>query len=366
MRIWIQRIMAAVLVMSLLLGSGSAYATEPVETAPPATEAPTEAVTEAPTEAPTEEPTEAPTEPKVYTVDTESGIYKLCKEMAVDMPYDQLLVYDATNDEILFSDTREGDKLYPASVTKLFSSYVALQYLDPLDVITVGDEMDLVHDGSSLAYIGKGNRLYVQMLVEGMMLPSGNDAAIVLATAAGRKIAGDEEITPSEAVQAFVREMNRMAKELGFERTHFSNPDGWHTGSHYTCLNDMARIAKLALENKTIARYMRMGEDEVTFLSGQTKEWKNTNLLVNTEEGFYRYDAIGMKTGYTRPAEYCLMSAFRLSDGRNLVVGVFGYADSYKRFNDVNKLVAACKDQFAEDAKAAREAEKEANNNGTP
>ena len=60
------------------------------------------------------------------------------------------------------------------------------------------------------------------------------------------------------------------------------------------------------------------------------------------------------------------MSAFRLIDGRNLVVGVFGYADSYKRFNDVNRLVAACKDQFAEEAKAAKEAEKEANSNGTP
>ena len=377
MRIWIQRILAAVLVVSLLLSGGSAYATEPTETAPSATEAPTEAPAEAPTEAPTEAPRETPTElpeetepeptePHVYTVDTESGIYQLCREMAVDMPYDQLLVYDATNDEILFSDTREGSKLYPASVTKLFSAYVALQYLDPVDVITVGDEMDLVHAGSSLAYIGKGNSLYVQMLVEGMMLPSGNDAAIILATAAGRKIAGKEEITPSEALETFVREMNRMAKELGFERSHFSNPDGWHTGSHYTCLNDMARIAKLALEEKTIARYMRMGEDEVTFLSGQTKEWKNTNLLVNTEEGFHRYDAIGMKTGYTRPAEYCLMSAFRLIDGRNLVVGVFGYADSYKRFNDVNRLVAACKDQFAEEAKAAKEAEKEANSNGTP
>jgi D-alanyl-D-alanine carboxypeptidase (penicillin-binding protein 5/6) len=182
---------------------------------------------------------------------------------------------------------------------------------------------------------------------------------MVLAAAAGWKIADNKELSAEEAVQAFVGEMNRMAQELGFERSHFSNPDGWHTGSHYTCLNDMARIAKLALEEKTIARYMRMGEDEVTFLSGQTKEWKNTNLLVNTEEGFHRYDAIGMKTGYTRPAEYCLMSAFRLSDGRNLVVGVFGYADSYKRFNDVNKLVAACKEQFAEEAK-------EAKNNGTP
>ena len=364
MRIWMQRMLAAVLVMTLLLSGGAAHATEPAETLPPATEAPTEVPVETPTEAPTEmpEPTEPePAEPHVYTVDTESEIYRICQELAQEMPYDQLLVYDATGDEILFSDSREGTKLYPASVTKLFSSYVALQYLDPLDIVTVGDEMDLVHAGSSLANISRGHQLFVRTLVEGMMLPSGNDAAMVLAAAAGRKIAGDPEISPQEAVQTFVREMNRMATELGFERTHFSNPDGWHTGSHYTCLNDMARIAKLALSDKTIARYMRTGEDEVFFVSGQKKEWKNTNLLVVPEEGFYRYDAIGMKTGYTRQAEYCLMSAFRLSDGKNLVIGVFGYADTYKRFNDVNKLAAACKEWYNEEAKAAKEASK-----GTP
>lgn len=373
MRIWMRRMLAAVLVMSLLFSGGSVYATEPTETLPPATEVPTELPTEAPTQAPTEAPTEVPeeTEPEpkethTYTVDTEAEIYQVCQELSVEMIYDQLLVYDATNDVILFSDTREGSKLYPASVTKLFSSYVALQYLDPLDVVTVGDEMDLVHAGSSLAYIARGNQLYVQTLIEGMMLPSGNDAATVLAAAAGRKIADNPEISPEEAVQTFVREMNRMAQELGFERTHFSNPDGWHTGSHYTCLNDMARIAKLALSDKTIARYMRTGEEEVTFLSGQTKKWKNTNLLVVPEEGFYRYDAIGMKTGYTRQAEYCLMSAFRLNDGRNLVIGLFGYGDTYKRFNDANKLAKACKDWYAEEAKAAKEAEKEANQNGTP
>ena len=363
MRIWMQRMLAAVLVMTLLLSGGAAHATEPAETLPPATEAPTEVPAETPTEAPTEmpEPTEPESaEPHVYTVDTESEIYRICQELAQEMPYDQLLVYDATGDEILFSDSREGTKLYPASVTKLFSSYVALQYLDPLDVVTVGDEMDLVHAGSSLAYISRGHQLFVRTLVEGMMLPSGNDAAMVLAAAAGRKIAGDPEISPEEAVQTFVREMNRMAKELGFERTHFSNPDGWHTGSHYTCLNDMARIAKLALLDKTIARYMRTGEDEVFIVSGQKKEWKNTNLLVVPEEEFYRYDAIGMKTGYTRQAEYCLMSAFRLSDGKNLVIGVFGYADTYKRFNDVNKLAAACKEWYNEEAKAAKEAK------GTP
>ena len=334
MRIWIHRAFAMILVMALLLPGSAAAATEEIqqETLPAVTEP---AIAEAVPEE---------TESHRYTVNTESEIYRVCEETAAEMTYDQLLVYDATTDEILYMDTREGRKLYPASITKLFSAYVALQYLDPLDPITARrDVLDMVQPGSSVAYIGSGSKLYTQTVIEGMMLPSGNDAAMVLAATAGWKIADNKDLTAEEAVQAFVAEMNRMAQELGFERSHFSNPDGWHTGSHYTCLEDMARIAKLALENKTIARYMRTGEDEVTFLSGHKVEWKNTNTLVSGEDGFWRGDAIGMKTGYTRQAEYCLMSAFNCGNKHKLVIGVFGYADELQRFREVIRMADACK-----------------------
>ena len=334
MRIWIRRTLAAILVIALMLPGSVAKATEGTEPAQVPAPAQTEAAAE---------PVPEETQPHRYTVDTETEIYRICQELAAELSYDQLLVYDATEDKILYMDTREGRKLYPASITKLFSAYVALQYLDPLDPITAKDELDLVQPGSSVAYIGRWSQLYTQTVVEGMMLPSGNDAAMVLAAAAGRKIADDPELSAEEAVQTFVAEMNRMAGELGFERSHFSNPDGWHTGSHYTCLEDMALIAKLALENKTIARYMRTGEDEVTFLSGHKLEWKNTNSLVSGENGFWRGDAIGMKTGYTRQAEYSLMSAFNCGNKHKLVIGVFGYADEYQRYRDVIRLADACK-----------------------
>ena len=322
MRIWIRRIFVAVLVMFLLLPGSRVMATG------------------------TDESLAEETQTRTYEVDTESEIYRICHELASDMQFDQLLIYDAKDDKILYANTREGEKLYPASITKLFSAYVALQHLDPKDEITAGDELELVQAGSSVAYIGKGHRLYVETVVEGMMLPSGNDAAMVLAAAAGRKIAGDPKLPGGEAVQTFVMEMNRMAEELGFERSHFSNPDGWHTGSHYTCLNDMARIAKLALENSTISRYIRIAEDEVYFLSGHKVTWENTNLLLNQEEPYYRGDAVGMKTGYTRQAENCLMSAFKCSDGRKLVIGVFGYEDKNQRFLDVITLADVCKAEF--------------------
>ena len=367
MRIWIRRGIGLLLVISLMLMPGTAArATEPTEAAEtvpvqetlppetvpepteiPATQPAETEPAEEPTEEPAEEPTEEPTEPPVvYTVDTGTEIYGLLDELAQELVSDQILVYDATNDKIIYTMTNEGDKLYPASITKLFSTYVALQYLDPEEVITAGDELSLVKPGSSMAYIGKGHKLYARTVVEAMMLPSGNDAAMVLAAAAGRRIAGDESLAAAEAVQTFVAEMNRMAKELGFEKTHFSNPDGFHTGSHYTCLTDMARIAKLALGNSVISRYMRRAEDEVVFVSGQAIQWKNTNLLLNREEGFYRGDAIGMKTGFTRQAEYCLMSAFKCQDGRTLVIGAFGSDEEFGRLRDILKLVNLCQSEM--------------------
>ena len=356
MRIWMRRILAAVLVVSLLCSGSVVFATEPTEI-PPA-EYPAETVQ--PTEAPEEEAVEEPTEPNAvrYEVDTSTALYKICANTASELSYDQVLVYDATNDKLIFEDTREGSKLYPASVTKLFSSWVALQILDPGDVVTVGEEMKLVHAGSSVASLREGQRPYVRNLVEGMMLPSGNDAAIVLAVAAGRKLAGDENLDAEEALYTFVDEMNRKGQEQGFVRSHFANPDGWHSGSHYTCINDMVIIAKLALSNETISRYIRRAEDEVTFASGHTFTWENTNKLLDEEEPYYRADAIGMKTGYTRQAEQCLMSAYRCSDGRTLIVGVFGYADGNKRYSEINKLAKACKDQIKLEVKEAKEAAK--------
>jgi len=351
MRIWIRRAVAAVLVMVLLLPGSVAQATEIEESLPEETlPAPTEPIPEE-TLPPSTEPAPEETQPHTYEVDTETEIYRVCDELAAELNFDQLLVYDATNDKMLYTNTREGEKLYPASITKLFSAYVALQYLKPKDEITVTDELELVQPGSSMAYVGRGSRLYVQTIVEGMMLPSGNDAAMILAATAGRRIADDQSLSAAEAVEVFVMEMNRMAEELGFERSHFSNPDGWHTGSHYTCLNDMARIAKLALEDKVISRYMRTAQEEVYFLSGHMVNWENTNLLLGGEGGFYRGDAIGMKTGYTRQAEYSLMSAFKCSDGRKLVIGVFGYAKERERFQDVIRLADVCKAQLKKDAK---------------
>lgn len=288
----------------------------------------------------TEETAPAQTMP-AYEVDRESAVYQTCDALAEGMAAKHILVYDSTADTILYSKTLEGGKLYPASITKLFSCYVALQYLQPDEILTAGSELELVQEGSSMAYIYKKQQVTVEMAVEGMMLPSGNDAAMILAAAAGRRIAEDDSLAPEAAVAEFVDEMNRQAESLGFEQSHFASPDGYHMGAHYTCVNDMARIAKLALGNKTLRKYMGLFEDNVIYASGQSNHWENTNLFLDPEDGFYHPAAIGMKTGRTRQAGYCLMSAFR-EGKRTLVIGMFGYDDEYARFRDTLKILYAC------------------------
>lgn len=281
-------------------------------------------------------------EVKNYEADPESAVYQACQAVAEEIDATQILVYDATADELLYSKSVQGSKLYPASTTKLFSTYVALQYLQPDTVVTAGDELDLLQPGSSIAYISKDHQLTAQMLVEGMLLPSGNDAALVLAAAAGKAVAGDDSLSGADAVQVFVEEMNRMARELGFEKSHFANPDGYHVGTHYTCVNDMVRIAKLALSNSIISKYMSTYEEDVIYASGHSNHWINTNHLLNEESDFYYPGTLGMKTGHTNQAGYCLMSAFK-QNGHTIVIGVFGYPGTEARFKDVISLLNACK-----------------------
>ena len=335
-----RRFFAAIFVTVLLFSRippvwAQENATLPAETVPG-----TEAVSET---IPAED--EASSKMPLLAPDPDSAIYQICDALAQDMEARHLFIYHTGTNQVLYSKTTGNGKLFPASITKLFTTYVALQYLDPDTVITAGSELDLVHEGSSVAFVGNGSQLRVKMLVEGMMLPSGNDAAMVLAAAAGRVIAQDESLAAADAVQVFVDEMNRQADLLGFEMTHFTSPDGWHTGSHYTCLNDLARISALALSNDTIRRYMRLGRDETNFHSGQSVIWENTNLLVLEGSGFYRTDAIGMKTGYTRPAGYCLMSAFSFEEG-DIVIGQFGYIEKNNRFIDASNLIKAVKNQL--------------------
>jgi len=248
----------------------------------------------------------------------------------------QYFVYDCKTDSFLVSSGEENDRIYPASITKLFTAYVAVQYVSPDTEITAGDALDLVAWGSSIAKIQKGDVLTGQQLVEAMLLPSGNDAAYILACEAGRVIKKDPDLSVSAAVEAFMAEMNRQAKEQGMTGTHFVNPDGIHDSNHYTTFRDLTVLGKLAMQNATVMQYATTVEEEVE-LHGEKILWKNTNRLVNPTSPYYCPYAVGLKTGQTPSAGSCLLAAFRMGE-TELLIGVFGCPEETDRFDDALHL----------------------------
>lgn len=276
----------------------------------------------------TTDPTLPPTEPPTWPT------YPEDREITTQ----QAFVYDCSADEFLYISGSEDETVYLASITKIFTAHVALQYLEPEAEVTVGDELDMVVWGSSVADLEKGNVLTVEMLIEAMMLPSGNDAAYTLAAAAGRAIDGDPELSASAAVNVFMAQMNQEARLQGMLNTHFVNPDGIHDADHYSSMGDLALLGKLALESPAIVRCCTVARDMVTPIEGRSFAWKNTNELIDPASEYYCPVCLGLKTGQTPNAGSCLLSAFDL-DGRQIIIGVFGCPETEDRFPDTLQLL---------------------------
>ncbi len=305
--------------------------------APTSTEAtsPPEAVETVPETAPP-----APTTPPTQAAQVRSDVWLTCQETPLFSNAEHALVFDLSTGEMLYCSTPEEETLYPASITKLFSAYVALQYLSADQPVTAGWELGLLKPGSSSAGIALDSRMTVKDLVAAMLLPSGNDAAYVLAAAAGRAFAGDDSLPARDAVASFIDAMNQAAVDAGLVHSHFADPDGYHSEDHYSCPADIGKIAQLALSNPLIAQYAGMEEDTVRFESGECYTWRNTNRLLNPSSDLYCPDAIGLKTGYTHSAGYCVLAAFRRED-REILVGIFGGQDAVTRYSDAVSLFEA-------------------------
>lgn len=286
------------------------------------------------------EPEPVQTEPSetttVVTTETEPPITWKTYPASRTLTAKQFFVYDAARQAYTTISGTGSERIYPASITKLFTAYVALQYLDPELVITAGDALELVAPGSSVAEIKKGDTLTVEQLIEAMLLPSGNDAAYLLAAEAGRIIENDSTLHVSNAARSFVERMNEIAQEQGMTGTHFVNPDGIHKAEHYTTFNDLVIMASLSLKEPAITRYATLTNDSVS-LGSEAKEWVNTNMLIDPATEYYCPYAVGLKTGQTPSAGSCLLSAFRY-EGNTYIIGVFGCPEIEDRFDDTLQL----------------------------
>lgn len=202
------------------------------------------------------------------------------------------VVIDGKTGETVYSKNAD-EKLPMASTTKIMSALIVLQRND-LDKAFTVDSTAIRVEGSSMG-LREGDIVTLRDLCYGMLLPSGNDAA----NAAAVRVAG--------SVEKFVEKMNRKAKELGMNDTHFVTPSGLddYTDDHYSTASDMAKLTRAALKNDDFRKICSCESAKLKFGNPPYTRWlKNTNRLLKELDG-----CIGVKTGFTDKARRCLVSA---------------------------------------------------------
>ncbi len=236
---------------------------------------------------------------------------------SIDLVAEAAILFDADTKEVLFHKNPTMAE-FPASTTKLLTSIVALEWCSLKEEVTVGAEVGMIASDSSIAGLWKGQVLTIRNLLEGMLLPSGNDAAYVVAAYVGRKSLKNEKATKEEAVLEFTRLMNQKAKELGVKNSCFKTPDGYDAIGQYVTAYDMGLIGIAAAENEIILEISQKSSSRNIFVSGDDVTWNNTNRLINKYSGQYYSCAIGLKTGSSTMAGRCLVSAAE-KDGQKVV-----------------------------------------------
>lgn len=205
----------------------------------------------------------------------------------------------------------EGAVRAPASLTKVLTALVALEN-SPLDKVGVISNAARGVRGQRM-FAEEGWTMPVGDMLWGLLLQSGNDAAIALA----------ETVSPDGTVQGFMNIANARAAELGAKDTHFVNPHGLDEPGHQTTARDLALLSSAALSNPTLAQMVSSKTHVVPWGDG------TNHLFINHNKLLWRYPgAIGIKTGFTSGAGHCLISAVH-RDGHTLIAVVMGSPNHY-------------------------------------
>ena len=239
---------------------------------------------------------------------------------------------DTVSDEVYLENLNAGavvyeknsnKRSYPASTTKIMTFIITAENVSDLENTSVTIKQDIISGldlESTVMGLSShiGEKVSVKDLLYGLMLPSGNDAALVLADYVGGGISG------------FVEKMNAKAAELGCKNTHFANPHGLYDTNHYSTAHDMALIAKHAMRIKGFMDIC----NTVYYTPDGFKTLHNTNYMLDSEaEGgqyYYQYTK-GIKTGYLDEAGKCLVTSSDKNGDKYLCVclgAAFSYAEN--------------------------------------
>ena len=235
------------------------------------------------------------------------------KNPSLEISASNAILVNITKNKVLYSK-EPLKKISPASTTKLLTAIIAIESCDDSFEFHVGDEIDLMASDASRAYLKKGEVLILDSMLDALLLPSGNDAAYVIATNVGRFLAKDSLLDMEKANEVFIQAMNDKARSLGAVDSNFRTPDGYDEQGQYTTAYDLALIAKEALTHEKICASVKKEKARNILISGEDVTWYNTNKLVKNGSGYYYSYAIGLKTGTSTEAGRCLVSAAKKED----------------------------------------------------
>ena len=211
------------------------------------------------------------------------------------------IVINAEDNKVLMESNAQA-RLPMASTTKVMTALVVLENA-PVDLLVTVPEDAVRVEGSSM-YLKEGEELTVLELLYGLMLSSGNDAALALAYAVGG--------TP----EGFAELMNEKAQVLGLKNTNFVNPHGLHNSEHYTSAYDLAIICSEAMKNETFREIVATKDKKFENPdTGETRYLHNKNNLLANYKG-----ANGIKIGFTKAAGRCLCASAKRGETQLICV----------------------------------------------
>lgn len=227
------------------------------------------------------------------------------------------IIYERSSGTILFGKN-ENEKRKMASTTKIMTAIVVIEKCNLEDIVTVSKKA--AGTGGSRLGLHTDDKVSVLNLLYGLLLCSGNDAAVALAEFVG----GD--------VSSFADLMNSKASELSLTSTHFVTPHGLDNDDHYTTAYELALITNYALKNETFRNIVGTKNYNIS-INGYSKNLSNTNELLGNLNGVY-----GVKTGFTNGANRCLVTSVK-HNNMDLICVVLGADTKKDRTKDSCKLI---------------------------
>ena len=242
-------------------------------------------------------------------------------------------LFDISNAQVLYGD-RLFDQIYPASTTKVLTAYVALKYGNMDDIVTVSENAVNFDADAQVCGLEPGDKLTMYDLMNGLLLYSGNDAAIAIA----------EHVSGS--VDAFVNQMNEEARALGATHTNFVNPHGLHEEDHYTTAYDLYLMFNASCKDQRFIDIISQTSynANITNSAGElrTVVWEPTNYystgVTQMPDGVR---VLGGKTGTTNEAGSCVILYNQDMANSPYISVVMGADSKDQLYADTSELLTA-------------------------